>query len=167
MSENQRPLRPDGITYWIDERPPWGMTIMVALQQLTFLASIMTLPVLLARQAGLDAAGAAGLVALTMIAAGCGVILQALNRGGIGIGLFSPMHTSAIAFPASIAAVNMGGLDLAFGMMAIAAFVQIAASRLIIMSESLYFFRQNHIKIFLSLSTSSRHPYQLLVSIEK
>ncbi len=132
MSENQRPLRPDGITYWINERPPWGMTVMVALQQLAFLASIMTLPVLLARQAGLDAAGAAGLVALTMVAAGCGVILQALNRGGIGIGLFSPMHTSAIAFPASIAAVNMGGLDLAFGMMAIAAFVQIAASRLII-----------------------------------
>ena len=107
------------------------MTLMVALQQLAFLGCIMTLPVLLARQAGLDAAGAAGLVALTMIAAGCGVILQALNRGGIGIGLFSPMHTSAIAFPASLAAVKMGGLCLAFGMMTISALVQIAASRLI------------------------------------
>jgi NCS2 family nucleobase:cation symporter-2 len=107
------------------------MTIMVAVQQLAFLASIMTLPVLLARQAGLDSAGAAGLVALTMMAAGCGVILQALNRGGIGIGLFSPVHTSAIAFPASIAAVKMGGLDLAFGMMAVAAFIQLAASRVI------------------------------------
>ncbi|GAB6060295.1 solute carrier family 23 protein [Desulfonatronum parangueonense] len=138
MSQKQGPFRPDGITYWVDERPPLGMTIMVALQQLAFLGSIMTLPVLLARQAGLDAAGAAGLVALTMVAAGCGVILQALNRGGIGIGLFSPMHTSAIAFPASLAAVKMGGLGLAFGMMTIAALVQIAASRLITQLRPLF-----------------------------
>jgi xanthine permease XanP len=131
MSQKQGPFRPDGITYWVDERPPLGMTIMAALQQLAFLGSIMTLPVLLARQAGLDDAGAAGLVALTMVAAGCGVILQALNRGGIGVGLFSPMHTSAIAFPASLAAVKMEGLGLAFGMMTIAALVQMVASRLI------------------------------------
>lgn len=131
MSAEREPRRPDGIAYWVDERPPVGMTIMVALQQLAFLASIMSLPVLLAGQAGLDAAGATGLVALTMVAAGCGVIVQALNRGGIGIGLFSPMHTSAIAFPASIAAVTVGGLDLAFGMMTVAALVQLGVSRLI------------------------------------
>ncbi|NJD38851.1 MAG: hypothetical protein FIA89_11110 [Geobacter sp.] len=128
---NTTPVRPEGIAYWLHERPPLSMTIMAALQQLAFLGAIMTLPVLLAHQAGLNDAGAAGLVSLTMVGAGCGVILQALNRSGVGIGLFSPMHTSAVAFPASLAAVKMGGLDLAFGMMTVAASVQLAVSRVL------------------------------------
>lgn len=124
-----RAIRPDGIDYWVDERPPASLILMVALQQVAFLGAIMTLPVVLARQAGLDMAGAAGLVALTMLGAGIGVILQALNRGGIGIGLFSPLHTSSVAFPASLAAVQMGGLGLAFGMMSVAAVMQMALAR--------------------------------------
>ncbi|MFZ1535895.1 MAG: solute carrier family 23 protein [Chromatiaceae bacterium] len=124
-----RAIRPDGIDYWVDERPPPSLILMVALQQVAFLGAIMTLPVVLARQAGLDMAGAAGLVALTMVGAGIGVILQALNRGGIGIGLFSPLHTSSVAFPAALAAVQMGGLGLAFGMMTVAAVMQMALAR--------------------------------------
>ncbi len=124
-----RAIRPDGIDYWVDERPPASLILMVALQQVAFLGAIMTLPVVLARQAGLDMAGAAGLVALTMVGAGIGVILQALNRGGIGIGLFSPLHTSSVAFPAALAAVQMGGLGLAFGMMSVAAVMQMALAR--------------------------------------
>ncbi|MBP6733552.1 MAG: hypothetical protein KAX51_00100 [Chromatiaceae bacterium] len=122
-------IRPDGIDYWVDERPPASLILMVALQQVAFLGAIMALPVVLARQAGLDTAGAAGLVALTMVGAGIGVMLQALNRGGIGVGLFSPLHTSAVAFPASLAAIQMGGLGLAFGMMSVAAVVQMALAR--------------------------------------
>ncbi|MBK8638369.1 MAG: hypothetical protein IPN92_08800 [Chromatiaceae bacterium] len=126
-----RAIRPDGIDYWVDERPPASLILIVALQQVAFLGAIMTLPVVLARQAGLDMAGAAGLVALTMMGAGIGVILQALNRGGIGVGLFSPLHTSSVAFPASLAAVQMGGLGLAFGMMLVAAGVQMALARVL------------------------------------
>lgn len=126
-----RAIRPDGIDYWVDERPPASLILMVALQQVAFLGAIMTLPVVLARQAGLDMAGAAGLVALTMMGAGIGVILQALNRGGIGVGLFSPLHTSSVAFPASLAAVQMGGLGLAFGMMLVAAGIQMALARVL------------------------------------
>ncbi|HSO80408.1 MAG TPA: solute carrier family 23 protein, partial [Chromatiaceae bacterium] len=122
-------IRPDGIDYWVDERPPASLILMVALQQVAFLGAIMALPVVLARQAGLDTAGTAGLVALTMVGAGIGVILQALNRGGIGVGLFSPLHTSSVAFPASLAAIQMGGLGLAFGMMSVAAVVQMALAR--------------------------------------
>lgn len=131
MKTTDRIIRPDGIDYWINERPPLGLILMVAIQQIAFLGPIMTLPVVLGRQAGLDQSGAAGLVALTMIGAGIGVILQALNRGGIGIGLFSPLHTSAVAFPASLAAVQVGGLGLAFGMMSVAAVVQMTVARFI------------------------------------
>jgi NCS2 family nucleobase:cation symporter-2 len=124
------PIRPDGVRYWFDERPPASLSLLLALQQIAFLGSIMTLPVVLGRTAGLDAAGEANLVALTMIVAGLGVMLQALNRFGVGIGLFAPMHTSGVAFPAALAAVKAGGLGLAFGMMSIAGAVQLLVSAL-------------------------------------
>lgn len=129
MSLKQKPVKPDDIHYWVNDRPPMSLAFLLAVQQIAFLGSIMTLPVVLGRAAGLDIAGEANLVALTMIAAGVGVILQALNRHGVGIGLFAPMHTSGVAFPAALAAVKMGGLGLAFGMMTIAGLVQVAASR--------------------------------------
>lgn len=130
-TRSNNPIRPDGIQYWIHERPPAALLALLAIQQVAFLGSIMTLPVVLARAAGLDHSGEANLVALTMITAGVGAMLQAWNRFGIGIGLFSPMHTSGAAFPAALAAVKIGGLGLAFGMMSIAGLVQIAASRIV------------------------------------
>jgi xanthine permease XanP len=73
---NQR-IRPDGIKYWVNDKPPITLALMLAIQQIAFLGAIMTLPVVLGRAAGLDAAGEASLVQLTMITAGIGVVLQA------------------------------------------------------------------------------------------
>ena len=129
MIQPRRAIKPDGIEYWVDDRPPWSLTLMLAFQQVAFLGSVMTLPVVLGRAAGLDLAAEASLVALTMIGAGLGVMLQALNRFGVGIGLFVPMHTSSAAFPTALMAVKTGGLGLAFGMMSVVGFVQICFSR--------------------------------------
>lgn len=123
-------VRPDGIKYWINDKPPITLALMLAIQQIAFLGAIMTLPVVLGRAAGLDAAGEASLVQLTMITAGIGVVLQAWNRYGIGIGLFAPMHTSSAVFPAALAAVQVGGLGLAFGMMTVVGAVQMGISRI-------------------------------------
>jgi NCS2 family nucleobase:cation symporter-2 len=131
MARVRQPIRPDGVRYWIDERPPWSMSLLLAVQQIAFLGAIMTLPVVLGRAAELDAGAEANLIALTMLAAGVGVMLQALNRYGIGAGLFAPMHTSGAAFPASLAAVQIGGLGLAFGMMSLIGLVQLLVGQLL------------------------------------
>lgn len=131
MARVRQPIRPDGVRYWIDERPPWSMSLLLAVQQIAFLGSIMTLPVVLGRAAELDAGAEANLIALTMLAAGVGVMLQALNRYGIGAGLFAPMHTSGAAFPASLAAVQIGGLGLAFGMMSVIGLVQLLVGQVL------------------------------------
>ncbi len=131
MARVRQPIRPDGVRYWINERPPWSMSLLLAVQQIAFLGSIMTLPVVLGRAAELDASAEANLIALTMLAAGVGVMLQALNRSGIGAGLFAPMHTSGAAFPASLAAVQIGGLGLAFGMMSVIGLVQLLVGQLL------------------------------------
>ena len=131
MPPPSKKIKPDGIRYWVEDRPPFLLNLILAIQQVAFLGSLMTLPVVLGRAAGLDVAGVANLVTLTMIGAGIGVMLQALNRFGIGVGLFAPMHTSSVAFPAALVAVKTGGLGLAFGMMSVAGLVQIGASRII------------------------------------
>jgi NCS2 family nucleobase:cation symporter-2 len=107
------------------------MSLLLAVQQIAFLGAIMTLPVVLGRAAELDAGAEANLIALTMLAAGVGAMLQALNRYGIGAGLFAPMHTSGAAFPASLAAVQIGGLGLAFGMMSLIGLVQLLVGQLL------------------------------------
>ena len=131
MPQPSKKIKPDGIRYWVEDRPPLPLSLMLALQQVAFLGSLMTLPVVLGRAARLGVVDVASLVTLTMIGAGIGVMLQALNRFGIGVGLFAPMHSSSVAFPAALVAVKTGGLGLAFGMMSIAGLVQICASRFI------------------------------------
>ena len=123
--------KPEDIKYWVDDRPPASVTFFAALQQFSLLGSIMTLPLVFGRSLGLGQTEQINLVALTMIAAGIGVILQTLNRGGVGTGLFVPMHTSSAAFPAMAAAASIGGLGLAFGMLTIVGVVQLAVSRII------------------------------------
>ena len=124
--------KPDDIKYWVDDHPPASVTFFATLQQFALLGSIMTLPIVFGRSLGLGQTEQINLVALTMIAAGVGVILQTLNRGGVGVGLFVPMHTSAAAFPAMGVAVGIGGLSLAFGMLAIVGLVQLLVSRIIV-----------------------------------
>ncbi len=131
MTQLSKKIKPDGIRYWVEDRPPFALSLMLALQQVAFLGSLMTLPVVLGRAADLGVTEVASFVTLTMIGAGIGVMLQALNRFGIGVGLFVPTHTSSVAFPAALAAVKMGGLGLAFGMMSVAGLVQVGANRII------------------------------------
>ncbi len=123
--------QPDNIKYWVNDKPPMPLAILAAIQQLSLLGTIMTLPLVLGRTLGLEIEEQIHLVALTMISAGVGVILQTLNKRQVGIGLFVPMHTTSAAFPAMAIASQMGGLGLAFGMLSVVGVVQIMVSTII------------------------------------
>ena len=130
--------KPDNIRYWVNDRPPWSVTLMASMQQVALLGSIMTISVLLGQTFGLDDIGRSNVVTITMICAGAGVMLQALNRRGIGSGLFLPVHTSAAAFPAMTLAAQFGGLGLAFGMLSVVGAVQLLLSRFIVKLRRLF-----------------------------
>ena len=83
MSLPNDAIKPDSIEYWVHDRPPFSLSLLMVIQQIAFLGSMMTLPVVIGRAAGLDLAGEANLVALTMLGSGVGVMLQALNRSGV------------------------------------------------------------------------------------
>ncbi len=123
--------QPDNIKYWVYDKPPLPLAVLAAIQQISLLGTIMTLPLVLGRTLGLGIEEQIHLVTLTMISAGVGVILQTMNKRQVGIGLFVPMHTTSAAFPAMAIAVQMGGLGLAFGMLSVVGVVQIIVSRII------------------------------------
>ncbi len=123
--------QPEEIKYWVNDKPPLPVAILAAVQQISLLGTIMTLSLVLGRTLGLEMDEQIHLVALTMVSAGIGVILQTLNRNQIGIGLFVPMHTTSAAFPAMTIASQMGGLGLAFGMLSVVGVVQLVVSKII------------------------------------
>ncbi len=129
MREHRR-IRPFNIRFWIDERPSLPLSLMAALQQLALLGSIMTVSLVFTRKIGLNPADTAGVMSLTMLAAGVGTVMQALNRFGVGSGLLVPMQASGAAFRAMQEAVALGGLGLAFGMCAAIGLVQLIFGRL-------------------------------------
>lgn len=39
MTRPPKPIKPDGIRYWVDDRPPLSLSLLLAVQQIAFLGS--------------------------------------------------------------------------------------------------------------------------------
>ena len=74
--------KPAGTIYWVDEKPPWAVTLLMGLQHLFVMSSTLALPVVLVQEIGGSTSDISTVVCLSMIAAGLGTILQALKKGG-------------------------------------------------------------------------------------
>lgn len=82
--------RPAGLAYSIDEAPPQGQQLALALQQVAVQSSYFLLPVLVATAFGLNPIDATMFVCLTIAVAGITTLLQTLTRGPIGSGYGLP-----------------------------------------------------------------------------
>ncbi|HPJ71634.1 MAG TPA: solute carrier family 23 protein, partial [bacterium] len=72
MSEPTR-----GLVYKLDDRPPLKPLLLLSLQQMLLMFVAATLPAMLVREVGGSLEEASSMVALTMIAAGVGTVIQA------------------------------------------------------------------------------------------
>lgn len=123
--------RPDGFAYWLDDVPPLGVTLLSALQHISLLCSLLPIPLVVAREAGLSPAGTINLIAVAMLAIGVTAIVQALTRGPVGTGLLAPSSFSGAYLAPALLAVKSGGLALVFGMTIFAGLVEALLSRLL------------------------------------
>ncbi len=123
--------RPADLIYGPDDRPPLP-ALMVLGAQHVFIATIsLVVPVLIAMEAGLSRGGTITLVAMSLLAMGIVTLLQAGRYGPVGAGHLAPQITSAIYLPPTLAAVQLGGLGLAFGMLFVAGVVGLVLSQVI------------------------------------
>lgn len=108
------PRKPASLLYGLDDRPPTGVLILLALQHNFLMASTLLLPVVLISELGGGPVEVRDVVGLTMIAAGLGTIFQASRR--LGSGYLCPNLCGPNFFAASAEAAWLGGLPLMRGM---------------------------------------------------
>jgi NCS2 family nucleobase:cation symporter-2 len=123
--------RPLNIAYWLNETPPLGVTVLSGLQHVGLVSIFLLVPVLACRQAGLPAEKIVDVLALSMLVIAVGPVLQQFGRAGVGSGFLCPTIFAAPYLPASVLALQAGGLPLMFGMTIFAGLVEIGVSRLL------------------------------------
>lgn len=123
--------KPGSITYGVNDTPPWGTIIPLAMQHVAMLSVELVFPVIIVTMAGGSLDMARESVSLMMIAMGIGTILQAWRKGPVGSGYFCAHETGTAYFPAVIAAIQSGGIGLMSGMVMASGVVQMAVSRVV------------------------------------
>jgi NCS2 family nucleobase:cation symporter-2 len=121
--------RPAAIRYGLEDRPPWPVIAMTAVQQATVVFLFLYVPVIIAREAQAGVAQTTALIATTFLACGLGTMLQALPR--IGSGFLAPLSPSTPYLAPAVLAAQLGGLPLVAGMTLAAGLASIALARLL------------------------------------
>lgn len=114
--------KPDTLLYGVAENPPLGTVILLAVQHNFLQAASLVFPIALISQVGSGPLAVSHVVALSMMAAGVGTILQAMPR--IGSGYVCPNLVGPNFFAVATQAAWIGGMPLVRGMTIAAALVE-------------------------------------------
>lgn len=123
--------RPPDLIYSVDEEPPLPTSLLLGLQHVFLITISLIFPVVIVRSIGGTPQEAEFMVSMSMLAAGVGTVLHALNRRGVGSGYLCPSLCGPSFLSASLLAANVGGLHLLFGMTAVAGSFEVLLSRFI------------------------------------
>ncbi|HUH60380.1 MAG TPA: solute carrier family 23 protein [Candidimonas sp.] len=133
--------KPDTIAFWINDRLPVPTALGLALQQLAFLGALLVVPNLfvhgstshLADSHYLDIASA------SLIAGALSILLQVMNRWGVGSGYYYPLQATPTVFAVMfLAGSSGGGMSLAYGMVFVTGLTQLFFSFLIVRLRSIF-----------------------------
>lgn len=107
--------KPDNISFWLEDKPPLQISLLLAIQQLSFLAVYLVVSPLFARTLQLSHEQTLQLISATLLASSIGVILQAARIFGVGSGYFCPLQATSSTFSALGLAKIIGGIEAMFG----------------------------------------------------
>jgi xanthine/uracil permease len=112
--------RPANLTYALDERPPAGKLLLLGLQYAVLDAFYLVLVAIIVRHSHATSEERIALMGISCVALAIGTVLQALPRGPVGSGFMAPPVFSATYMGPSVAAAEIGGMRLVFGMTIVA-----------------------------------------------
>ena len=125
------PEKPANLIYGVDDKPPTRISILMALQHVFVASASLALPVALVQAIGGTFAQVQATLCFSMVAAGIGTILQALNRGPVGSGYLVPNICGPSYFSVCLRAAWLGGLPLMRGMIMIGGAFEALFSRVV------------------------------------
>ncbi len=121
----------DKLIYRLNDVPPLKDLFLLSLQQMLLLFTAATFPAMLVREVGGSLEEASSMVALTMIAAGIGTIIQASRNRWIGSGYLCPNVCGPSYLSVSMQAAWSGGFPLMRGMIVFAGLVEMVLAKAI------------------------------------
>ncbi|GFH63181.1 MAG: putative nucleobase : H+ symporter [Candidatus Desulfovibrio kirbyi] len=102
---SQKPV--SELIYPLDANPPFGVTVLAAVQHiLAMIIGVMTPPLIVANAFGAPADAVAYLVSMSLFFAGASIFVQVTRPFGIGSGMLNVQATS-FAFPATLISIGM------------------------------------------------------------
>lgn len=122
---------PPKIIYGLDDVPPRRDLLLLSFQQMLLMFTAATIPAILVREIGGSLEEASLMVALTMLAAGVGSVIQATRTRWMGSGYLCPNICGPSYLSVSMQAAWIGGLPLMRGMIIIAGAAEMLLARLI------------------------------------
>jgi len=122
-------VKPADLIYSVDEHPPLGVALLLAVQHLVIAVVYLIYPVIIVSEANGSLSQATSVVQFSMLALGIGTILQVRNSGPVGSGFLIPHVTTAAYLVPSIMAAKSGGIALVLGMTTVAGFFEVLVSR--------------------------------------
>ena len=123
--------KPANLIYGLDDTIPLPICLLLGLQHSFHVTTALIFAMIVLQGMGASMAQASFFISMSLLASGIAVILQALNRKGIGSGYFAPSVCEPAYISASLMAAKIGGLPLVLGMTALSGIFEIALSRVV------------------------------------
>jgi xanthine permease XanP len=120
--------KPSNLIYGLDDVIPLPILLLLGLQHSFHVTTALIFAMIVLQGMGATSAQAGFFVSMSLLAGGLAVLLQALNRKGIGSGYFAPSVCEPAYIAASVTAAQTGGLSLVLGMTALSGVFEIILS---------------------------------------
>lgn len=133
--------KPDTIAFWVNDRLPVPTALGLALQQLAFLGALLVVPNLFVHNSANHLADSnyLDIASASLIAGALSILLQIMNRWGIGSGYYYPLQATPTVFAVMLLAGSSGGgMSLAYGMVLVTGLTQLFFSVLIVRLRSIF-----------------------------
>lgn len=108
--------KPANLVYGVSDNPPFGISVLLALQHIFFLTSGLITATVILHQIGGTPELIQNVISMAMVAGGLATILQALGKGPCGSGYLCTEGIDPTYISSSILAGTLGGPPLIFGM---------------------------------------------------
>lgn len=128
MAEKRKPAN---LIYGLDDAVPLPIRLLLGLQHSFHVTTALIFAIIVLQGMGASAAQAGFFISMSLLAGGIAVILQALNRKGVGSGYFAPSVCEPAYISASVMAAKIGGLPLVLGMTALGGVFEMLLSRVV------------------------------------
>ena len=118
--------KPAELVHGVDDVPSPLQTAFLGFQHVSLVRIQLIYPALVIQMAGLPTEASVNMLSLALIALGLASVLQSLPRGPVGSRFLCPSCHTGIFLEPSLAALQLGGLPLVFGMTIVAGAIQSA-----------------------------------------